>query len=123
MANDVTPQTNLHICITCGHPDEPRPGLTLHDLVASLMTEDEPFTLRAVKCLARCGEGCSLAVTAPGKWGYLLSRLTPDLAADILTYARAYAAHETGALLPSRRPESLRHNVVVGRIPAMETAP
>lgn len=123
MASDATPQACLHICVTCGHPDEPRPGATLHDRVADLMTDTEPFRLQGVKCLARCGEGCSLAVTAPGKWGYLMSRLTPDLAADILTYARAYAAHETGALLPSRRPESLRQNVVVGRIPAMETAP
>jgi predicted metal-binding protein len=121
LANDAAPTVSLHICVTCGHPDEPRPGLTLHDNVAALMSDAEPFTLKATKCLSRCGEGCGLAVTAPGKWGYLLSRLSPDLAADILTYARAYAAHETGALLPSRRPESLR-NVVVGRIPAMETA-
>lgn len=113
----------LHVCVTCGHPEEPRPGLALHERVAALMGPAEPFALKAVKCLARCGEGCSLAITAPGKWGYLLSRLSPDLAEDILTYARAYAAHESGALLPSRRPESLRQNVVVGRIPAQETAP
>jgi predicted metal-binding protein len=50
-----------------------------------------------------------------------MSRLSPDHAADLLTYARAYAAHGTGALLPSRRPESLRHTVI-GRIPALEPA-
>ena len=111
----------LHICVTCGHPDEPRPGALLHERVAALMATEEPFRLAAVKCLARCGEGCSLAVTAPGKWGYLMSRLAPENAADILAYARAYAAHETGALLPSRRPESLK-NTVIGRIPALETA-
>ena len=121
MAHATPPETCLHICVTCGHPDEPRPGATLHDRIASLMTDAEPFSLKAAKCLSRCGEGCSLAITAPGKWGYLMSRLAPDLAADILTYARAYAAHESGALLPSRRPESLRHTVV-GRIPALETA-
>jgi predicted metal-binding protein len=121
LANAPRPDATLHICVTCGHPDEPRPGATLHDRIADLMTGDEPFTLRAVKCLSRCGEGCSLAVTAPGKWGYLMSRLAPENAADILTYARAYAAHETGALMPSRRPDSLR-NTVIGRIPALETA-
>jgi predicted metal-binding protein len=97
------------------------PGAALHDRVKALMEADEPFRLEAAKCLSRCGEGCSLAVTAPGKWGYLMSRLAPENAADILTYARAYAAHETGALLPSRRPESLK-NTVVGRIPALEIA-
>ncbi len=50
-----------------------------------------------------------------------MSRLSPDHAADLITYARAYAAHETGALLPSRRPPSLA-KTVIGRIPALETA-
>lgn len=117
----MVPPACLHVCVTCGHPEEPRPGRALYDRVAALMGPDEPFALKPATCLARCGEGCSLAVTAAGKWGYLLSGLSPDLAEDILTYARAYAAHETGALLPSRRPESLR-TVVAGRIPALETA-
>ncbi len=117
----LTPDSCLSICVACGHPEEPRPGAQLYDRLQALMTADEPFRLQAAKCLARCGEGCSLAISAPGKWGYLMSRLSPEHAADILTYARAYAAHETGALLPSRRPESLR-NTVVGRIPALETA-
>ncbi|HTH99809.1 MAG TPA: DUF1636 domain-containing protein [Acidisoma sp.] len=112
---------SLHVCVTCGHPDEPRPGRVLHDRIAALMGPDEPFALKPVTCLARCGEGCSIAATAPGKWGYLMSRLSPDHAADLITYARAYAAHGTGALLPSRRPESLRHTVI-GRIPALEPA-
>lgn len=111
----------LHVCVTCGHPDEPRPGLLLHDRIAELMATDEPFRLAPVTCLSRCGEGCSIAATAPGKWGYLMSRLSPDHAADLITYARAYAVHETGALLPSRRPASLA-KTVIGRIPPLETA-
>ncbi|GAB0115511.1 DUF1636 family protein [Acidisoma sp. C75] len=115
------PKPTLHACITCGHPEEPRPGARLHAAIAALMAPEEPFRLAPVSCLSRCGEGCSIAITAPGKWGYLMSRLTPDHAADLILYARAYAAHETGALLPSRRPPSLRQTVI-GRIPALEPA-
>ena len=112
----------LHVCVTCGHPDEPRPGQILHDRIAALMTEDEPFALQPVTCLARCGEGCSAAATASGKWGYLLGRLTPDHADDLIDYARTYAASLSGTVMPSRRAPSLK-DVVVGRIPALETTP
>jgi predicted metal-binding protein len=112
----------LHVCITCGFPDEPRPGLILHDRIAALMAEDEPFALNPVTCLALCGDGCSAAATASGKWGYLLGRLSPDHADDLLAYARCYAAAPTGTVMPSRRAPSLK-NVVVGRIPALVSTP
>jgi predicted metal-binding protein len=111
----------LHVCVTCGHPDEPRPGQRLHDRIAGLMTADEPFALEPVTCLARCGDGCSVAATAPGKWGYLLGRLSPDHAEDLIAYARAYAASGSGAVMPSRRPASLK-DVVIGRIPPLGAA-
>ena len=111
----------LHVCVTCGHPDEPRPGQILHDRIAGLMAADEPFALQPVTCLARCGDGCSVAATAPGKWGYLLGRLSPDHAEDLIAYARAYAASGSGAVMPSRRPASLK-DVVIGRIPALGAA-
>jgi predicted metal-binding protein len=106
----------LHVCVTCGHPNEPRPGLILHDRIAALMTADEPFALKPVTCLARCGEGCSAAA----KWGYLLGRLSPDHAGDLIAYARSYAAAPNGTVMPSRRAPSLR-DVIIGRIPNLET--
>jgi predicted metal-binding protein len=111
----------LHICVTCGYPDEPRPGLILHDRIAAMMTEDEPFALKPVTCLALCGDGCSAAATASGKWGYLLGRLSPDHAEDLIAYARSYAGAATGTVMPSRRAPSLK-DVVIGRIPALESA-
>jgi predicted metal-binding protein len=109
----------LHVCVTCGYPDEPRPGLILHDRVAALMAKDEPFALKPVTCLAICDEGCSAAATAGGKWGYLLGRLSPDQAGDLIAYARLYAAAPSGTVMPSRRPASLS-NVIIGRIPGRE---
>jgi predicted metal-binding protein len=113
--------STLHVCVTCGHPNEPRPGLVLHDRIAALMTENEPFALKPVTCLARCGDGCSVAATAPGKWGYLLGRLSPEQAEDLIAYARSYAAAASGTVLPSRRAASLR-DAVIGRIPSLEDA-
>ncbi|UFN47800.1 DUF1636 domain-containing protein [Roseomonas sp. OT10] len=116
----------LHVCVTCragtGAPagDEATPGRRLHDAVAAALAAHPgpPVTLRAATCLAACDHGCAAAMQGAGKWGYLLGRLTPDLAGDLVTYGAAYAASASGAVLPSRRPASLRH-VVLGRIPAL----
>ncbi|MFC7608026.1 DUF1636 family protein [Teichococcus aestuarii] len=81
-----------------------------------------PVELRPVTCLSVCQQGCAAAMTQPGKWSYLLGRLSPALAADLLAYGETYAAHATGAVLPSRRPDSLR-SVVLGRLPSLTETP
>jgi predicted metal-binding protein len=68
--------------------------------------------------MASCSHGCTAAISAPGKWCYLLGELSSGHAADLLTYADIYAAHPSGAVLPSRRPESLRQSVVA-RLPTL----
>lgn len=116
----------LHICVTCrGSVAEdavvadPVPGLRLHDATAVLLREagDTGIALKPVVCLANCERGCSAAVSAPGKWAYMVGGLGPEHAADLLAYARAYAASHKGVVLRSGRPESLRH-AILGRFPA-----
>jgi predicted metal-binding protein len=85
----------------------------MFDAVAALRPN---MRLRGVKCLSSCDHGCAAAISAPGKWTYLLGRLDPSLAADLLTYAEAYARSPTGTVLPSRRPASLAR-MVLGRMP------
>ena len=59
----------------------------------------------------------------PGKhFGYLLGRLTPEQAQDILDYARLYGASATGAVMPSRRAASLA-NAILSRFPAYGLEP
>jgi predicted metal-binding protein len=115
----------LHICTTCRAgqdpaPDDSRPGRDLHDAVAARLASlaEPPVELRGVVCLAACSHGCAAAITASGKWGYLLGGLNTALAGDLLTYGAAYAASGSGAVLPSRRPASLR-SVILGRIPSL----
>ncbi len=116
----------LILCTTCrsgGTPlqgEEPA-GAVLHAALQARLSEDGAalIELRAAACLANCDRGCSAAITTPGKWTYLLGFLEPALADDLLAYAKSYATSETGIVLPSRRPASLR-NMIIGRIPDLE---
>ena len=88
----------------------------MHDAVAG-HADAGAVQLREVSCLSVCDTGCAASIAMPGKWSYLLGRLHPGLAGDLLAYARLYAAHPTGTVLPSKRAPSLAR-MVVGRMPA-----
>jgi predicted metal-binding protein len=111
---------NLHVCVTCRQGE----GAKLHAALADGLTAraDQTIDLREVTCMASCTQGCTVAISAPGKWCYLLGSLSAEHAADLLTYADTYAAHPSGAVLPSRRPDSLRQSVVA-RLPALAVCP
>ncbi len=111
--------TTLHICTTCraGLPlaeGATPPGQTFMEAVRAAA----PATLEihAVKCLSSCDNGCAAAISAPGKWTYLLGRLDPSLVPDLLTYVDTYGQHPTGTVLPSKRPASLAR-MILGRMP------
>ncbi len=111
----------LHICTTCRAgrelgPDGVPPGRIMHSAVAEHPAAAS-VELRQVACLSSCDAGCAAAISMPGKWSYLLGRLQPALAGDLLDYARLYAAHPTGTVLPSKRAPSLAR-MVLGRLPA-----
>ncbi len=117
----------LHICLTCkpageepAAPDETAAGARLHEAVVSrLRARDLERAVRVnpVTCMANCEQGCSLAVSAPGKWAYLAGYLSAGLADDVIDYALVYAASKTGVVMPSKRAPSLR-DVIVARVPA-----
>ncbi len=127
MSNPNTPDLPvLHVCTTCraGLPlaeGQTAPGRIMHDAVAGLLAANPAVVLREVVCLSSCDAGCAAAISAPGKWTYLLGRLEPALAADLLSYAALYAASKTGTVLPSKRPASLGR-MVLGRVPDLNAA-
>ena len=111
----------LHVCTTCRaslplEPGQTPPGRFMYDAVAEHANADR-VELREVVCLSSCDHGCAAAISMPGKWTYLLGRLDPSLAGDLLDYAATYAAHPTGTVLPSKRPASLAR-IILGRMPA-----
>jgi len=114
----------LYVCVTCRDPADPesegeRPGARLY---AALAAGAPPVALHPVECLANCARGCSAAIAMPGKWSYLLGGLRPELAGDLIDYARLYVASRTGTIMPSRRAPSLA-GMIVGRIPSAEPMP
>jgi predicted metal-binding protein len=119
----------LHVCVTCraGQPLQdgvPVAGRLLHDRLADQLATEavQPVRLRAAECLAACAQGCTAAISdgdaVPARWSYLLGRLTPDKADDLLVFARSYGASRTGTVMPSKRPASLS-DTILGRMPAI----
>jgi predicted metal-binding protein len=118
---------HLYICVSCkchsadAVPEgEPTDGRRLYEVVKALahqMGESAPAQVLPMLCFANCDRGCSAGITAAGKWSYLVGELGPEHAADLLTYAQAYAKAKTGVVLPSGRPASLETNVIA-RFPA-----
>ena len=119
-----TLHATLHICTTCraGLPlaeGAVPPGQSFFAAVRDAAGPD--VDVRPVKCLSSCDHGCAAAISAPGKWTYLLGRLDAALVPDLLSYAATYAQHPTGTVLPSRRPASLAR-IVLGRVPDLGAA-
>jgi predicted metal-binding protein len=115
---------DLHICVTCRANQPlvegvPVLGRQLYDRAASALAaqgDDAAVTLRPVVCLGNCTQGCSAAVSQPGKWSYLLGHMTPDHAEDLVAYGAAFAASDNGTVWRSGRAASLRE-AIVARIP------
>ncbi|MBD3665540.1 DUF1636 family protein [Sulfitobacter aestuariivivens] len=110
----------LYVCMTCKAGEvleegAPVPGAQLHKALT-----DQPapkgVEIVPVKCLSACSQGASVALTAPGKWGYVYGRMTKDDAADILAGAAAYAATDDGLVTWRERPVVFRKQSL-GRIP------
>ena len=117
----------LHICLTCrpagsapDAPNDPAAGSRLHDAVLDRLRSrglDSAIRVNPVSCMANCEQGCSAALSQPGKWSYVAGFLGPELADDVIDYALTYAASRTGVVMPSKRAPSLR-DAIVARVPA-----
>jgi predicted metal-binding protein len=116
----------LHVCITCraGQPlgdDETTPGARLH---AAILQAGTPACVDvvAVECLSACSQGCSVALSAPGRWSYVYGRLSEVNAQDIVAGAAAYAAAPDGIVPWRTRPEIFRKQSLA-RLPPIAVLP
>jgi len=118
---------HLYVCVSCrcrgaepAPESEPTDGRRLYEAVKALtdrLGDDAPAHVLPTLCFANCERGCSAGLAAAGKWSYLVGEVGPEHAADLLTYAAAYAKAKTGVVLPSGRPASLQTSVIA-RFPA-----
>jgi predicted metal-binding protein len=112
--------STLFVCITCRPegeaPTEPRPGARFY---AALKEQAPDLEIVPVECLSNCTRSCTAAISAPGKWTYVIGHLDPDRnAGDILQFVRQHHAAADGLALWRERPAHIRKNTIA-RVPPM----
>ena len=116
----------LHVCITCRAGQtlaegEKTPGARLRDAIVEAGVPDG-VNLVPVECLSACSQGCSVALSAPGRWAYVYGRLSQENARDVVAGAAAYAAAADGIVPWRSRPEIFRKQSLA-RIPPILALP
>jgi len=116
----------LHVCITCraGQTVEEgqlTPGARLRDAIVEAGVPSG-VNLVPVECLSACNQGCSVALSAPGRWSYVYGRLSDANAKDVVAGAAAYASAPDGIVPWRARPEIFRKQSLA-RIPPINTLP
>ncbi|MFV0491375.1 MAG: DUF1636 family protein [Pseudorhodobacter sp.] len=110
----------LLVCSTCraGKPvpeGEAPPGERLARALCAAPTP-AGVTIRRVECLSACDHGCTVALSAPGRWSYVYGRMKEADAAEILSGAAAYADAPDG-LVPWRARPMIFRKQSLARIP------
>ena len=124
--------TILYVCVTCrgnaavaaDASDAERPGARLLAAVEQRLSADGDKGIAVVpaNCLSNCPRGCSAAVSASGKWSYVIGDLDPDRhAGDVVDFARLHRAHEQGVPEWRDRPEHVRKHTIA-RVPPVKPA-
>ena len=116
----------LHVCITCRAGQdigegEATPGSRLHKAITEIGAP-AGVHIEPVECLSACNNGCSVALSAPGRWSYVYGRMSEANADDILAGAAAYAAAPNGLVPWRSRPEIFRKRSLA-RIPPLSSLP
>ena len=112
----------FYICRSCvwsesaRERDGKRQGTFLLEAVKDLIESEplpETLNLRAVYCLNGCKSPCNVGFRAAGKHHVRFSHLTPDDAADVIAYARAYQASATGEVSDDETPAAMQGKMTV----------
>jgi predicted metal-binding protein len=122
--------SKLFVCTTCRlnnevvADQEERPGAQLIKTLSQLLEAGEPDIAQSieivpVECLSNCTRGCTVAVSAPSKWTYVIGALDPaQHAEDVLQFARLHHAHADGLPVWRERPVHVRKNTIA-RVPPL----
>lgn len=115
--------TKLYVCTTCRageavEDDAQRPGALLHKALTNAGAP-EGVDIVGISCLSACSQGCSVALSEPGKWTYVYGRLTVEDTPDILAGAAAYAATGDG-LVPWRERPTIFRKQSLARVPPFQ---
>ncbi|MDE3060579.1 MAG: DUF1636 domain-containing protein [Pseudomonadota bacterium] len=106
---------DLHICVTCRDNADGRPGEHLYNAMNERPCA-VPVRLHRVECLSVCKRPCTIAVSSPSKWTYVIAGIEPSHAAELCNYLDAYAASPHGTPPLKDRPPAIRAGTIA-RIP------
>ncbi|APB33043.1 Putative metal-binding protein [Gloeomargarita lithophora Alchichica-D10] len=124
----MTVNSTLFVCTTCGSTweDGKRIGTSageflFQDLQSALANTG--VTLQSVKCLSACLNACAVAITAPGKFSYILGQLPAQdqrvaTVQALVQLAQSHLEKSDGFVPYGERPELLK-NRILGRIPPL----
>ena len=117
-----TPPATFYVCRSCvwsesaRERDGKRQGTFLLEAVRDLIEAEplpEALNLRAVYCLNGCKSPCNVGFRSAGKHHVRFSHLTPEDAADVVAYARAYQENDTGEVSDDETPAAMRGKMTV----------
>jgi predicted metal-binding protein len=118
------PGCTIHVCTVCRRQREDlpegydQPGIGLAAALSERMA-GSGIAVAPVECLAVCKRPCTIALTADGKWTYLIGDLDAGLHLDeIVGAAESFAASANGIVPWKERPVSFRKGVVA-RVPPL----
>lgn len=114
-------RTELIVCTTCR---DGRGQALLEQVENEALAQDLALPVRGVACMSGCSRGCTAAVLAAGKLGYLFGELQPDAACAqaLIDVARQHAAHAEGQLAWAQRPEALKGGLLARLPPPLSLA-
>lgn len=106
----------LEICTTCLGENKHKIGAEFYAEVAKQIGSRD-INLQAVECLGVCNRPCTVAVSEPEKWTYIIGgfKVASDIPA-LFDYVAAYANSPNGRPPISERPEVVQKGVVA-RVP------
>ncbi|MEL7543284.1 MAG: DUF1636 domain-containing protein [Pseudomonadota bacterium] len=124
-------QTHILVCGTCKPEgftgdDAERPGNILARAIATATQSADAssggpqIAVKWVQCLSVCKRPCTAAISAPGKFTYVVGDLDPQAdVVDLLEFARLYGESDDGVTPWRARPECVRKHTIA-RVPAPE---
>jgi predicted metal-binding protein len=118
--------SKLFVCITCrllgetGEDAQGRPGARLMKILSQRLEDGtQNIEIVPVECLSNCNRGCTVAVSGPGKWTYVIGALDPEQHADdVVQFARLHHSHADGLPVWRERPVHIRKNTIA-RVPPL----